>query len=39
MFEKCNVNGNKTCDIYKFLRCNSELYDSKSKEAKVNIIN
>ena len=27
MFEKCDVNGENTHDVFKFLRCNSMLYD------------
>ena len=33
MFEKCDVNGPQACDIYKYLRLNSELYDAKTQNA------
>uniref|UniRef100_A0A7S3VYX9 Glutathione peroxidase n=1 Tax=Strombidinopsis acuminata TaxID=141414 RepID=A0A7S3VYX9_9SPIT len=32
-FEKCDVNGDNTHPVYKFLRNNSELYDDKKKSA------
>jgi hypothetical protein len=31
MFEKCDVNGAKTIDVYKFLRSKSDLYDQKKQ--------
>ena len=34
MFEKTNVNGSQCCDVYKYLRRNSELFDAKKGEAK-----
>jgi glutathione peroxidase len=35
LFEKVEVNGPNTHPVYRFLRNNSELYDKKTKEAKV----
>ena len=34
LFEKCEVNGDNTCEIYRFLRVNSSL----SKDGKVGSI-
>ena len=34
MFEKTNVNGAQCCEVYKYLRRNSELFDAKKGEAK-----
>ena len=34
MFEKTNVNGSSSCEVYKYLRRNSELYDTKKGEVK-----
>ena len=34
LFAKCDVNGPQTCDVYSYLRNNSELYDAKAKTAK-----
>ena len=34
MFAKIDVNGSNACDVYKYLRANSELYDAKKKQAK-----
>ena len=34
LFAKTDVNGANACEIYKFLRSNSELYDEKKKEAR-----
>ena len=34
MFAKIEVNGPNTCEVYKFLRRNSELYDDKKKQSK-----
>ena len=34
MFEKTNVNGSQCCEVYKYLRRNSELFDAKKGEAK-----
>jgi len=31
MFAKVDVNGSNACDVYKYLRANSELYDEKKK--------
>ena len=34
LFAKTDVNGENTCEAYKYLRNNSELYDSKKQQAK-----
>ena len=34
MFEKCNVNGPNAHEVYKYLRCNSALFDAKSRKCK-----
>lgn len=34
LFEKTEVNGPNTCEVYRFLRQNSELYDAKKKQSK-----
>ena len=34
IFAKTEVNGANTCEVYKFLRLNSSLYDPKKGEAK-----
>ena len=34
LFAKIDVNGKDSCEVYKYLRQNSELYDSAKKEAK-----
>ena len=34
MFEKINVNGPESHDLYKYLRTTSELYDAKKSEVK-----
>ena len=34
LFAKTDVNGVNTCEVYKYLRGNSELYDEKKKESK-----
>ena len=34
LFAKCDVNGKDTCDVYNYLRQNSELYDASKKESK-----
>lgn len=34
LFEKTNVNGSGCCEVYKYLRRNSELFDAKKGEAK-----
>jgi glutathione peroxidase len=34
MFEKTNVNGSSCCEVYKYPRRNSDLYDAKKGEAK-----
>ena len=34
LFEKTEVNGPNTCEVYRFLRQNSELYDEKKKQSK-----
>ena len=34
LFAKTDVNGKDTCDVYKYLRSNSELYDTSKKEVK-----
>ncbi len=34
IFAKTEVNGANTCDVYKFLRSNSELFDAKKQEVK-----
>ena len=34
IFDKTDVNGENTCDVYKFLRSHSELYDKDKGEAR-----
>lgn len=34
LFEKTDVNGENTCEVFKFLRNNSELYDPAKLQAK-----
>ena len=34
LFAKIDCNGPETCEVYKFLRTNSELYDAKKQEAR-----
>jgi glutathione peroxidase len=34
LFEKTDVNGPKTCEVFKFLRQNSSLYDTRKKQSK-----
>ena len=34
LFAKIDVNGPDTCEVYKYLRTNSELYDRNKEEAK-----
>ena len=34
MFEKTEVNGPNTCDVYRYIRQNSELYNKKKKQTK-----
>ena len=34
MMEKCTVNGKDCHEVWKFLRCKSELFDEKKKKAK-----
>ncbi len=34
MFSKIEVNGPNSCEVYKYLRFNSELYEPKKKEVK-----
>jgi len=34
LFEKTDVNGQNSNEVYKFLRCNSELKDQKTNEVK-----
>ncbi len=34
LFAKTEVNGANTCDAYKYLRMNSELYDTQKKQSK-----
>ena len=35
MFEKTEVNGDRACEVYQYLRMNSELYDPATKTAKT----
>ena len=34
MFAKCDVNGVDTCEVYQYLRMNSELFDAEKGTAK-----
>ena len=34
IMDKIEINGPNTCEVYKYLRLNSELYDAKQKRAK-----
>ena len=35
MLNKNDVNGPQACELYRFLRCNSSLYDERKRQANV----